>query len=409
MRVSVYVLGALAAIFVVGCGSSSSSSTTVKPSGLSKRVLISNQSQNALSMLNASKDTLFRTISASGPGKMVHSGNFTAILSASPELQVFDGTTEQISQTILLQDVPSDVILSQDGGIGWVAERNSSIVQVASTLNGTVAASIPIPDANKLVMGPNFTRFLAFSDDPQHALSNPNAFFVVDAKSNVVTPITLAPGDQPINGVFNASESVVFIMNCGTECGGTAAPSVVRVDLTNLASPQISAHIPVTAATVGLINSSTLYVAGTAVGAPTGTLQAIDTNSLAVAPGITNLPNGFQSLMALTPNQRLFIGSTGCTPGAPDANNRVTGCLAIADISAATPPAGGFPVTIPSEPRFRQNFDVTGLQPISGRTVVYVVQGGEIDFFDSATSAVSSTITPVDIPGLAFGVVQIDP
>ncbi|HEX2330921.1 MAG TPA: hypothetical protein VHN74_19510, partial [Candidatus Angelobacter sp.] len=63
----------------------------------------------------------------------------------------------------------------------------------------------------------------------------------------------------------------------------------------------------------------------------------------------------------------------------------------------------------PSEPRFRQNFDVTGLQPISGRTVVYVVQGGEIDFFDSATSAVSSTITPVDIPGLAFGVVQIDP
>jgi hypothetical protein len=407
MRLQVYVLGALAAIFIAGCGDSSSSNT-VKTSGVSKRVLVSNQSQNVLDMLNGSKDSFVRTVGATSPGKMVHAGNFTAILSASATLQVFDGTTEQISQSLLLQNVPTDVILSADGGIAWVAERNAGVVEVASTLSGVIATAIPIPDVNKLVMSPNSTRFLAFSDDPQHASSSPNAFFVVDATNNVVTPITLAPGDQPINGVFNASDNVVFIMNCGTACGGTAAPSVVRVDLTNIASPQVSAHIPVTAATVGLVNGSTFYVAGTALGAPNGTLQAIDATSLAVSPGLTSLPNGIQSVIALT-NNRLFVGSTTCTPGAPDANNNVTGCLAIVDISAGTPPAGGFPVVIPSESRFRQNFDVTGIQPISGRPIVYVIQGGELDFFDSTTSAVSTTVTPLDISGLAVSVVQIDP
>jgi hypothetical protein len=49
------------------------------------------------------------------------------------------------------------------------------------------------------------------------------------------------------------------------------------------------------------------------------------------------------------------------------------------------------------------------VQPISGRNVAYVVQGGELDFFDLSTDAVSTTITPIDIVGKAIGVVQIDP
>lgn len=409
MRLSRYVLGTLAALLIAGCGSSSSSSTTVKVSGITKRVLVSNQSQNVLDMLDAKKDAFIKTVGDTSPGKMVHQGNFTAILSGTPSLQVFDGTKEQISQQLLLQDVPTDVILSSDGGVGWVAERNAGLVQSVSTLNGTVAGSIPVPGASKLVMGPGFTRFLAFSDDPQHSTTNPNAFFVIDAASSVVTPITLAPGDQPINGVFNASDNVAFVLNCGTGCGGTAAPSVVRVDLTNIASPQISAHIPVTAATAAVLNGNNLYVAGTAPGATAGTLQAIDVTSLAVSPAVTGLPNGVQSVMALTSNKRLFVGSTACTPGPPNAANQVAGCLAIVDVSAGTPPAGGFPTVIPPELRFRQNFDVTAIQPISNRNVVYVIQGGELDFFDMTTSALATGINPLDISGLAIGVVQIDP
>jgi hypothetical protein len=66
-------------------------------------------------------------------------------------------------------------------------------------------------------------------------------------------------------------------------------------------------------------------------------------------------------------------------------------------------------VKFPEEPSFRQSFDVTGLQPISNRSVIYVVQGGELDIFDTTTDAVATGITAIDVVGKAFDVVQIDP
>jgi hypothetical protein len=38
-----------------------------------------------------------------------------------------------------------------------------------------------------------------------------------------------------------------------------------------------------------------------------------------------------------------------------------------------------------------------------------VIEGGEIDFFDTNTDAVASGITPLDVVGKAFDAVQIDP
>jgi len=86
-------------------------------------------------------------------------------------------------------------------------------------------------------------------------------------------------------------------------------------------------------------------------------------------------------------------------------NNTVTGCLSIANITNPAAPT----ITVPTESSFRQDFDVTAIQPISNRSVAYVVQGGELDFFDLNTDAVSTTITRIDIVGKAVGVVQIDP
>ncbi|HYX52293.1 MAG TPA: hypothetical protein VE783_02510 [Candidatus Limnocylindrales bacterium] len=409
MRLTGFVLGALVtALCIAGCGSSSSSSNTVQLSGIKKRVLISNQQQNALDMFDGNKDALGKTFTATTPGKMVHAGIFTAILSLSPSISFFDQTKEQVSASVQLSDVPTDVVMDSDGGIAWVAERNASVVQVVGSINGNIAVSIPIPSASRLAMGPNFTRLLAFSDDPQHNATNPNGFFVIDEATNVVTPIALAPGDQPIFGLFNGSDNAIFVLNCGTGCGGTAPPSVVRIDLTNLAAPGISAHIPVNGATTAILNGSTLYVAGTAPGAANGTLQAIDTGTLAVSPAVTLLPNGIQGPMAITSNKKLFVGSQGCTVSPIAGTNQVVGCLAILDVSSGTPPASGFPATFPAENAFRQNFDVTGLQPISGRNTVYVIQGGELDFFDQTTNALSSA-TVIDIVGTAIGVVQIDP
>jgi hypothetical protein len=47
--------------------------------------------------------------------------------------------------------------------------------------------------------------------------------------------------------------------------------------------------------------------------------------------------------------------------------------------------------------------------PITGRSIIYVIEGGEIDFFDTNTDAVATGITPIDVVGKAFDAVLIDP
>jgi hypothetical protein len=166
----------------------------------------------------------------------------------------------------------------------------------------------------------------------------------------------------------------------------------------------------VPAATAGLLSNGNLYVAGTtsptaAVSPGTGFLQVLSAASLTLAGSPVQITDGVHTFIVLTPNNRLYIGSQGCTPGPVQPNNTRAGCLSIANITSPTAPA----VTVPLESSFRQDFDVTAVQPISGRNVAYVVQGGELDFFDLNTDAVSTTITPVDIVGNAIGAIQIDP
>jgi hypothetical protein len=101
-------------------------------------------------------------------------------------------------------------------------------------------------------------------------------------------------------------------------------------------------------------------------------------------------------------NNRVYIGSRGCTVQPGTAANTVRGCLSIFN-------TGSSAVTFPQESSFRQNFDVTGLLPITGRSIIYVIEGGEIDFFDTNTDAVATGITALDVVGKAFDAVQIDP
>jgi hypothetical protein len=226
----------------------------------------------------------------------------------------------------------------------------------------------------------------------------------------------MSAGDQPFSAVFNASETQAFILNCGSGCGGTDAtnsptqPSVQLVDFTNAAAPGLGAKAIVPAANAGLLNNGNLYIAGTTsptapVSPGTGFLQVLSAASLGLAGSPVQITDGLHTFMVLTPNNRLYIGSQGCTPGPIQPDNTRAGCLAIANITSPTAPT----ITIPTESAFRQNFDVTAVQPISGRSVAYVVQGGELDFFDLNTDAVSTTIIPIDIVGKAVGVVQIDP
>jgi hypothetical protein len=400
---------------MAGCGSSSSSNQP-KPTGLKKRVLLTNTSTNTINLLDAQKDVFStKTFGANGPTKIITAGGQTVVLDTTQaDITIIDNTKEQVTATSLLQDLPSDIALTTDGKTAFAAERNLDGVQFASTSDGTVSPSLlHVPAAQRLVMSPNGSKLLVFSD-PQ-SQTNINTFFVIDTASKGVAAVTSPNLDQPIAAVFGSSDTQAFILNCGPECGGTAS-GVASVDFTGLFNtPSVPATVstPVAVpggATVGLLNGSSLFVAGSA--APTagpsaacplsrcGALTTINTSSLTASAPVA-ITDGLHGKMALA-NNRLYIGASGCTVDPGTASNTVRGCLSI--FNTSTPGA-----TFPQESSFRQNFDVTGLQPISGRSVIYIVQGGELDIFDTTTGALATGITQIDVVGRAFDVLQIDP
>jgi hypothetical protein len=95
-------------------------------------------------------------------------------------------------------------------------------------------------------------------------------------------------------------------------------------------------------------------------------------------------------------NGQVFIGARGCTnlTASNNAQGEVRGCLSIynTQTSAVTvPPAQG---------------NVTGIQPITGRTVVYVCQNGALQIYDTSTDALQAT--QVSVVGQAFDVLLVD-
>ena len=416
MRPNGYVLVVwmMALAAVIGCGSSSKSNTAPL-TGLSKRVLVTNQEASVVQFVDAKRDQLnTKVLSAPGPTKIVTANGKTVVLDSTADaLSIIDNPTEAVTFTLNLDDQPVDVAITADGTTAFAAESNLGEIRFGTTADGNLSPQIlHIPNARRLVMSPNGSKLLVFTD-PQ-AQSNITSFFVIDTASKGIIEITSSSFDQPITAVFGTSDTQAFILNCGAECGGTAA-SVVSVDFSgvfsNPATPAtIGTPVPVPAATTGLLNGGNLYVAGTPNPAPTGpgaacplsrcgTLTTVNTSS-STASAPVPITDGLHEKMAFA-NNRVYVGSSSCSVDPGSAANSIRGCLSIFNTSTST-------TTFPQESSFRQNFDVTGLQPISNRNVIYVIEAGELDIFDTTTDAIAGS-TPIDIVGKAIGVVQIDP
>lgn len=396
---------------MAGCGSSSTSNTP-KPTGLKKRVLLSNTAAGTVTVMDAQKDVLSaKVLAVSSPTKMLTAGGTTiAMDSAGSLITVIDNPTEAVTFPAPIGDQPFDIAISPDGKNAWAAMRNFGFVQSVDTTTGVARPVLRISNARRLVMSPNGTKLLVFPDPQGQVPPNTSTFFVVDTATAAVQAVTDAAHlDQPFTAVFNGSDTKAFILNCGAECGGTAA-SVVFADFTNTPAT-FSATIPVAGATVGLINGTNLYVAGTPNPAPTGpgvgcpisrcgVLTVINATALTAGTAIP-ITDGDHEKMSFA-NNRVYVGALGCTvePGA--AANTVRGCLSIFNTSSSA-------AIFPTESSFRQNFDVTGFQPISGRSAIYIVQGSELDIFDTNTDTLAPGVTQLDVVGKAFDVVQIDP
>lgn len=378
------------ACWLVSCGGGNSTSSSLGVnSGLAFRAFVSNSFIGQLNIVDASKDVLnTHTISVSTlPGLMALTPDrtMTLVFAGGPHsITVVDNATESQLGSIALPDFTESFIPSADSSRVFAAVPNEAVfghangaVDVLNISALSKISSIPVPGAHYLSLNPDGTRLLVFGDNSD------NVTVIDTSKINQTGVSTVVSGfDRPVAGVFSSDGTQAFILNCGPECGGTSA----GVTVLNISNNTVGRTVPVQAATVGLLDGTTLYVAGTPVGSAQGTLQTVDTGSLTASAPIA-IGDGFHNRMALT-NNFVWVGARTC-------NNVSAGCLSILNTSSKT-------ATIDAP-----NGDVTGMEPITNRTVIYIVEGGELRIFDTTTGKLQPT--QVDISGKAMDVKQIDP
>ena len=380
---------AVAAILLASCGGGGSPTSSGPPptSLLTKRAFVSNEFTGSIQIVDATNDTLnsHSFTSGSGPQTMVVSGNksFTLVFNAGSNILArADNATELGVSTATLPDYTDSLAVSSDGTKGYAAVRNAPsttgtplgvVSFVDYTANTNTAVDVAL--ARRLVLGPDGAKLLVFSD-------NSDSVTVIDTATKAKTVV--GGFDRPAWGVFSSDSKTAFIMNCGPECGGTAA----GVAQLNMTSNTITTAVAVSAATVGLLDGTNLYVAGTVTaGTGGGRLDVLNTAGLAVTKSGVVINDGFHTTMTIS-NGRVFVGARACS-------NVTEGCLSIYNSGAGMATIG------------TPKGEITGMQAISGRTIVYVVEGGELRIYDSSTST-EKLPPPVDIVGKAWDVKTVD-
>ncbi len=453
-RVLILLLSLLpASLTWLSCGGSSSPSSSTKASGLDYRAFVTNSVTSGTGaagvyIVNAATDVrpVISPISAGNtPGMMVltpnraqtlvFSGNGTPF--SDNQFTVIENATETAAGHVTLPGVTESFVVSPDSSTAYVAVptapvvgQSPGVIQVISLSSGTVLGTISCPLGNPapavcvsadpnlqginppyryLSIGNTGTRLLAFSEGAgQNSDSVPNVVAVITPSSlgTASAVISLVPGfDHPVWAYFNSDDTTAYVVNCGAECGGQQA-SVQPLDLTTN-PPTPGTAVPVPAATVALVNNSTMYLAGTPAPpqpCPAGT-QATSCGLLTVFDlshmTATNstpiiITDGYHSRMSLGANGQLFIGARTCTevvaPVPPPQGAEVRGCLSIYNTQTGA-------VVIPPT-----NGDVTGIQPIATRDVVYVIQGqnlqgGSLYIYDTTTDALEFNPNDPNNPG----------
>ena len=419
-----------AGMLVASCGYSAPSNQATPTSGLKFRAFVSNPLAPAtggggapvLNIVDASKDVLSRSLinlsgSSNQPGMMAVSPSkkFTMIFSGlSNSVALVDNTSETVVQAgsrslpaVTLPDFTESMFVSKFNTVGYMAVPNTPVlgqspgaVIVVALANAVISASIPVPGAHHVFESHDGNHILALSDSAGTATSI--APSLIGTTTDPRTAIT-GSFDHPVWGIFGADDSQAYVFNCGQQCGGGAA-GITVVDMTTNSA---TATIPVAAATVGLLSGNTLYVAGTPPNTPCGsgtaattcgTLSIVDLGTMTVT-GTATISDGYHTRMEMGANGQLFIGAKSCTnmniPAGNGNPGEIRGCLSIFNTQNSK-------VVIAPD-----NGDVTGIQPITNRSVVYVAEGGELRIYDTTTDALQTT--QIDIIGQAMDVKLVDP
>ena len=436
-----------ASLILLSCGGYSSPSGGGGGSGLKYRAFITNNVSAGTGLagvyiVDASKDVRgsISPISAGNtPGMMVVTPNrsLTLVFSGNGtqfsdnQFTIISNAGESAGGHVTLPGLTESFVVSPDSSAAYIAVptapvigQSPGLIDVISLTTGATTVEISCPAYNPNVTNPvclpnpvpqpppsvcNVTpyvcggfnppyRFLSIGNTGNRVLAFSEGSDAVANAIAVITPssvgtakpvVTFVSGsgptafDHPVWAFFNSDDTIAYVVNCGAECGGTQA-SVQKLDLTTNTA---GTPVPVPAATVALVNNSTMYLAGTPLPAVSCTVQQVQTScgelttfdlaSMSVVGSPVAINDGYHNRIALGANGQLFIGARTCSQA---------GCLSIynsQNSAVGTVPPGG--VGFPPAPG-----DVTGIQPIATRTVVYVTQGGNLGIYDTKTDALQS-------------------
>jgi hypothetical protein len=358
----------------------------------------------------------FFVVSLSGSvpdaGMMVESPKRDRTLVFSPSnngLSIVSNAQESVSLTLGLPGATESMFVWTDNTTAFVAVPSASIAGQASLgavgridiSSGAITAIVGLPGAHFLVPSPDGSKILVISDSANAVtVLNPNLI----TTGNPLTPVTGA-FDKPVGAVFSADGTKAYVLNCGPECGGSAA-SISVVDMTG-STPAVQVPIP-GGATVALLQGTSLFVAGTPIAPQNdcsgvtpatastscGRLTIVDTGSLTAGTPV-QITDGYHDHMQMGANGQLFIGARNCT-NINISGGEVRGCLSI--VNTAT---GG--VIAPPD-----NGNVTSIEPIPNRNVVYVCQGGALRVYDTTTGRLQTTPEQPNVVGQAIDVKVVD-
>ncbi len=394
---------------IAACGGNNGNTSVTTPNGntinnpkgtLKNRAYISNQFSGNLQIVDSANDTtaFFNSTNTNTntTNQIVDlSVNIPVSISATFLARSPDGTTTAVydpnvvdinfvnnssqttTATVSLPAWAAMEVFSNDSKTLYVPTGNVNAIQVLDVTNAIISTSYAVPSVRWIALNPAGTVLLAFAD-------NADSMWLINLSATTITPVAIAGFSRPVNAFFSSDGNTAYVLNCGTQCGGTAPPSVAQFDMT---AQTIQTTVQVGGATVGLLNGTSLYVAGYGGGA-NGTFDIVDTGSMSRTTTNSILINdGQQWKMALN-NNKVYIGAKTC-------NNTVTGCLSVVNLTtqaadAPLPPLG----------------PITGMLSVPNRTVMYVIQGGVLNIYDTTTDQLQKV--QLGFRGALNDVVQID-
>ena len=404
-RIAVLVPALLTVLTLVACGGSGSPNNPT--SGAKNRAFISNTFSGNLQIVDTQNDTTpltAQTVNSAGqvvPGQPVTIRVSTDVTFEveSPDnttTMVYDPTTRALwfvtnSSETTAGDVPIDsgaamAIFSPDSSTVYVPEPNLSLngtpggIERLNRSSSSISAQYPVPSARYVAITPNGNTLFVFAD-------NSDSVFLINVTASAPT-VTEVPGfARPVNAFFSSDSNTAYVINCGPECGSSNPASVSSFDIP---SQTIKATVPVGGASVGLLNGTTLYVAGSPV--PPGTTSTYDAVNVSDMTRVTAnsvaISDGFHTTMALAQNNKLYIGANSCS-------NTTTGCLSVVDVGSNTADA-------PLPPRGA----ITSLLAIKNRDVMYAIEGGFLHIYNTDNDQLQGT--QINFTGALYGIVQVD-